>query len=149
MTRSNKSAYLLTGVISQQNSLFPSHTEAKICDHSGTHTLLGHLQQRRQLWEMPHAVGGSPLITFKCCKIEVFTAVLMVYHVYWDTPWYRRPPVSSSPHRIPNDFSLQYDESDFHELRYKVTQLESNPTKCSITFYINNNSCTNFHTNEY
>jgi hypothetical protein len=82
------------------------------------------------------AIGGSPLIVFKCCKIEVFTAVLMVFHVYWDMPWHRRPTTSNSPHRIPNDLSLQCDESDFHELWYKVTQLKLNPTNCSITFYV-------------
>jgi hypothetical protein len=85
---------------------------------------------------MPCAVGGSPLIVFKCCKVEVFTALLMVFHVYWDMPWYRRPTVSNSLHCIPNDLSLQCDEFDFHELWYKVTQLELNPTNYSITFYI-------------
>jgi len=85
---------------------------------------------------MPRAVGGSPLIVFKRCKTEVFTAVLMVFHVYWDMPWHQRPTVSNSPHRIPNDLIFQCDEYDFHELWYKVTQLEINPTKCSITFYI-------------
>jgi len=97
-----------------------SHTEAKTCDHSGTHTVRP-LTAKKTVTGDGRAVGGSPLTVFKCCKIEVFTAVLMVFHVYWDMPWHRRPTTSNSPHRIPSDLSLQCDESDFHELWYKVT----------------------------
>jgi hypothetical protein len=52
----------------------------------------------------------------------------MEFHVYWDMPWHQRPTVSNSLHRIPDILSLQCNEFDFHELWYKVTQLELNPT---------------------